>query len=114
MTFTDYILILTDSKHTSAETNRFLIRSNIKLLKAPVASPDLNPIELIWNDMKYFLNNTYKPNNKIQLVAGIKHYWENILNHSSIDSKINQIHKVLRKVILLKEKATGYLKISLK
>ena len=108
MTFIDYISIIIQNTLLWRRFSRFLIRSNITLLKAPPASPDLNPIELIWNEMKYFLNNTYKPNNKIQLVAGIKHYWENILNQSTIDSKINHIHKVLRKVIVLKGKATGY------
>jgi hypothetical protein len=24
---------------------------------------DLNPIELVWNDLKYYLANHYKPNN---------------------------------------------------
>jgi hypothetical protein len=43
-----------DSNHTSFETNRFLIRSNITLLKASVSSPDISPIELIWNEMNHF------------------------------------------------------------
>ena len=56
--------------HTATETNIFILDNNINHKKAPAQSPDLNPIELVWNDLKAYLCTVCKPNNMDELIAG--------------------------------------------
>ena len=37
-------------------------------------SPDLNPIENLWHDLKFYLESKVKPRNKQELVDGINLY----------------------------------------
>ena len=39
-------------------------------------SPDLNPIENLWHDLKEFLRREVKPHNKQELVDGLLRYWK--------------------------------------
>ena len=41
-----------DPKHTSRSSRRFLIANNINHFATPPQSPDLCPIEMVWNDLK--------------------------------------------------------------
>ena len=38
-------------------------------------SPDLNPIEDLWHELKYYLESKVKPTTKQELVDGIKKFW---------------------------------------
>ena len=38
-------------------------------------SPDLNPIEDLWHELKYYLESKVKPTTKQELVDGIKKVW---------------------------------------
>ena len=46
-----------DPKHTSRLCKDFLVNSGISWIKAPANSPDLNPIEMFWNQLKDFVRN---------------------------------------------------------
>ena len=48
--------------------------SKIKVLKTPPESPNLNPIENLWHEMKHFVRTTAKPRNRGTL-AGIQSFW---------------------------------------
>ncbi|CAF0965122.1 unnamed protein product [Brachionus calyciflorus] len=65
-----------DPKHTSFSTYAYLERHFINHFKSPPQSPDLNPIELVWNDLKYFLETDFKPKTLSDLVIGISRFWE--------------------------------------
>ena len=41
-----------DSTHTSKETQRWLQDHSVNAYLCPVRSPDLNPIEMIWNTLE--------------------------------------------------------------
>ncbi len=41
-----------DPKHTSLHTKEFIQLHNINWMKTPAESPDANPIENLWHEMK--------------------------------------------------------------
>ncbi|RNA34512.1 Transposable element Tcb1 transposase [Brachionus plicatilis] len=44
-----------DPKHKSYECMRFLDSNSIRWIRSPPRSPDLNPIEMLWKEMKVFI-----------------------------------------------------------
>jgi hypothetical protein len=64
---------------------------------------DLNPIEWVWNDLKYFLCTEIQPQNLKELVNGVKFFWKTYCN-----SKINHLEKVINKVISVTGRASRY------
>ena len=50
--------------HVAVHTRDFLNNNNINHVKSPAQSPDLNPIELVWHDLKVFLGEEVKPYNQ--------------------------------------------------
>ncbi len=51
-----------DPKHTSKSTSEWIKKEQIKVLKQPNKSLDLNPIEMLWHDLKQSLH-AWKPSN---------------------------------------------------
>ena len=64
-----------DPKHTSNMAKEFMTKEGINWWKTPLESPDLNPIELLWHELKHFLRTTIKPTMKDELMAGIARFW---------------------------------------
>ncbi|KAK3569815.1 hypothetical protein QTP86_005847 [Hemibagrus guttatus] len=62
-----------DPKHTSKSTSEWLKRNKMKTLEWPSQSPDLIPIEMLWNDLKKVVKGARKPSNVTSTTA-IKHF----------------------------------------
>ena len=61
-----------DPKHTSYSSKRFMVMNGINNYPMPPESPDLNPIELVWNDLKYYMCTHIQPSTKNELISGIR------------------------------------------
>uniref|UniRef100_A0A8C6Q7I4 Transposase n=1 Tax=Nothobranchius furzeri TaxID=105023 RepID=A0A8C6Q7I4_NOTFU len=61
-----------DPKHTSKSTSEWLKNNKMKTLEWPSQSPDLNPIETLWHDLKKAVH-ARKPSNKTELQQFCKH-----------------------------------------
>lgn len=66
-----------DPKHTSRTTQQWLQENKIDVMVWPPQSPDLNPIENLWADVKKVVA-TAKPKNKDQLWEAIQSAWKAI------------------------------------
>lgn len=43
--------------------------------KTPAESPDLNPIENLWHELKKYIRHEIKPKTKKELIDGIQQVW---------------------------------------
>ena len=68
-----------DPKHTSLSVSDFFEEHGVVWWPTPPESPDLNPIKLIWESLKQYLRNTFKPNNLDELKQGIQQFWNSLM-----------------------------------
>ena len=66
-----------DPKHTSKSTKAWLCKRPWNVLEWPSQSPDLNPIENLWWDLKKAVA-AWKPSNITELEAFAREEWGNI------------------------------------
>ena len=96
-----------DPKHTLKDAKEFLRVNNINWWRMPAESPDCNPIENLWHELKEYNRRVIKPTTKQQLIDGIKEIWETV-TVAKCEKYINHLKKVQSKVIELHGAATGY------
>ena len=96
-----------DPKHTSRRAQEFFEEKGINWWQTPPESPDLNPIENLWHELKEFLRREVKPTTKEQLVAGISQFWDTV-TMEKCTRYIRHLRKVIPRVIELNGAATGY------
>lgn len=96
-----------DPKHTSIYATDFLRSHKVYWWRTPAESPDLNPIENMWHELKEFNQREVKPQTKDELVAGIIRFWDTV-TVDKCKKYINHLKKVIPKVIELNGAATGY------
>ena len=92
--------------HKAAITTRFLNENNILTLPWPALSPDLNPIEHIWDFLKRKIRSE-EPQNLRQLAQSIIRNWEN-LPQSLMDRVIQSMPRRIRMCIAARGGHTGY------
>ena len=96
-----------DPKHTSKCGQVFLNENNINWWKTPAESPDLNPIENLWHELKEYMRREVKPQTKEQLISGIEQFWSTV-DIPKCKKYIGHLRKVIPKVIEVGGEATGY------
>jgi len=65
----------------------------------PPESPDLDPIEMLWHELKHFLWTIVKPTTKEQLLEGITRFWKERMTAEKCTMYINHLKKVVPMVI---------------
>jgi len=86
---------------------RFIEENHINYWPTPAESPDLNPIEMIWHELKNYLRRFVKPTNKEQLVNGIQEFWQTV-TPEKCQRYIGHLRKVVPEVIRREGRASGY------
>ena len=94
-----------DSMHKSEMSLDYYIENKIQLLKLPAYSPDLNPIENVWANIKYKFGVMHK---KIQsFKSDIEEFWISCAAHLSCIIE-NFVRKRIDESILNKGKRTRH------
>lgn len=75
--------------------------------KTPPESPDFNPIENLWHELKEYMRREVKPRTKDELISGIEEFWSTI-NKDKCRKYIRHLRKVLPRAIEVNGDATGY------
>ena len=87
-----------DPKHTSVWAQQFFQDKEINWWRTPPESPDCNPIENFWHELKEHLRREVKPRNKEELIQGIVSFWETV-DVAKFSKYINHLAKVLPEVV---------------
>lgn len=93
--------------HTSKKVKEFFLSEGINWWKTPPESPDCNPIENLWHELKEFIRREVKPTIKQELVDGIGHFWATV-TVEKCTRYISHLRRVIPKVIELQGAATGF------
>lgn len=67
-----------DPKHTSGLATSFFEANNVNWWKTAPESPDLNPLENMWHELKEYIRGVVKPHCKEELVEGILEFWKTV------------------------------------
>ena len=86
---------------------QFIEDNHINYWPTPAESPDMNPIENLWHELKHFLRTVVKPSNKEELVAGIQRFWDSV-TPEKCQRYIGHLKKVLPAVVERVGRASGF------
>jgi len=79
--FIEYNIIMLTDKAGWHRSNDLKIRENIRLINQPSYSPELNPVEHIWDEIreKHFHNKAFKTMKDVEkaLRVGLNNLWKN-------------------------------------
>jgi len=101
----DTVLCKTTTLNTPAQS--YFEKNRVNWWRTPPESPDANPIENLWHELKEFLRREVKPKTKQELINGILRFWDTV-SVEKCRKYISHLRKVIPRIIELKGDATGY------
>ena len=96
-----------DPKHTSRKASETMDEQGINWWKTPPESPDINPIENFWHELKEYLRNEIKLRIAKELEEGITYFWSTV-TPEKCQKYISNYKKVLPRIVERGGKASGY------
>ena len=96
-----------DPKHTSRMAKQWMEDHNVNWWHTPPESPDLNPIENLWHELKEYVRRVKKPSNKEELIEAIREFWSRV-DVEKCQRYISHLRKVVPRVIEVEGEPTGY------
>ena len=87
-----------DPKHRAHIVTNWLNRENVERLKWPPFSPDLNPIEHIWDEVERRMKKE-RPKNETELKQALLRVWQGIgqdVTKKLVNSVPNRLNEVIR------------------
>ena len=87
-----------DPKHTAATVSKLFAKNKINVLDWPSQSPDLNPIEHLWDKLERRVK-PYSPKNKEELWTTLKYEWDGIgqdVTSKLVDSMSDRLCEVVK------------------
>ena len=72
-----------------------------------MTSPDLNPTELLWQELKHFLKNKAKSHTEDELIHGIARFWAEKVDAAKCTKYIGHLQSVLPIVVARQGRASG-------
>lgn len=95
-----------DPKHTSKLAKQWFLANRVNVMEWPAQSPDLNPIENLWCDVKKAVS-CCKPTNNNDLWAAVQQSWMSI-SVERCENLVNSMQRRCAAVISNKGHATKY------
>lgn len=95
-----------DPKHTSWNAKMFLVHNVPHLMKSPAQSPDLNPIEHLWDHLERRIRN-HKITSRSSLIEVIKQEWA-LIGRETCSNLVGSMKRRLHEVIKMKGHNTRY------
>jgi transposase len=89
--------------HTAKICKSWFTRNNIQVMDWPGNSPDLNPIENLWSQLKRKVAK-YHPTNRRQLIEAIINCWHHVIDKEDLKGLVDSMPRRCMAVI----KAKGY------
>ena len=106
-TFRDNFVFVHDNAppHVSNITRAFMVAEGLEVMHWPAKSPDMNPIEHVWDQMSVILRDSDNPpTNLAELRAAVLQAWDRL----TIQRVANLIESMPRRVRALQAAAGGY------
>jgi transposase len=94
--------------HKSKVAKKFHTENDLRILSWPAQSPDLNPIENLWADIKKSIRDRKKPPSNIaELDRYVKKAWRDVPIHT-IENLVDSMPQRIQAVIEAKGDPTKY------
>jgi hypothetical protein len=96
------------SSHMAKSTTAWLDRNSVERIRHPTASPDVNPIEPVWHDLKEFIRaHEHIPTTLEELKEAVKEAWDQV-PIAKVNKYVLSMEDQVRAVIKAKSSHTPF------